>query len=137
MHAKSVYVGCALLIANDIYKSFINAFITVLETKLPVNRFYSFPLESKEGDNIFVFDEQQVLVSDALVAFVDYPSTGLGMEIMIAHRARKDIVFVVNSKNKISGMLEGLIKKYHYPVVYYSNQTPIHDLSKEVLKALE
>ena len=137
MHAKSVYVGCALLSSDDKYKSFIYSFIAVLEMKLSVNRFYSFSPEAKEGDNIFVFDESQVLISDALIAFIDYPSMGLGMEIMIAHRAQKDIVFVVNHENKISRMVEGFIKKYKYPVIRYSNQTPIHDLSEEILKALE
>jgi hypothetical protein len=117
---KSIYVGCALIGSTDEYKKFINEVITILEKSgLKINRFFSFSGVKEDNTNIYLFDRQQVLNSSVLVAFVDFPSTGLGMEIEIATANNKEIIFVAKKGTKVSKMVSHLIRIEGFPFVLY------------------
>ena len=55
--------------------------------------------------NIFARDRAAVEACDIIVADVSRPSTGVGMEVMIAYAARKRIVLVAQKGNTITRML--------------------------------
>lgn len=55
--------------------------------------------------NIFERDRAAVEGCDAIVADVSKPSTGVGMEVMAAHLAKKRIVLVAESGSTITRML--------------------------------
>ncbi len=55
--------------------------------------------------NIFERDRSGVEASDAIVADVSVPSTGVGMEIMAAHYGGKKVVLLVKRGSVVSRML--------------------------------
>lgn len=58
--------------------------------------------------NIFLRDKEAVEGCDVIVADVSKPSTGVGMEVMIAYLARKRIVLVALSGSTITRMLRDM-----------------------------
>jgi nucleoside 2-deoxyribosyltransferase len=64
------------------------------------------PIEvSSHGVNIFDRDRRGAETSDAILADVTEPSTGVGMEIMAAYKAGKRVIAVAKSGSKVSRML--------------------------------
>lgn len=55
--------------------------------------------------NIFLRDKEAVEECDVIVADVSKPSTGVGMEVMMAYLARKRIVLVAQIGSTITRML--------------------------------
>jgi hypothetical protein len=55
--------------------------------------------------NLFERDKRGAEESDALVADVSLPSTGVGMEIMAAHKAGRRVIIVARRGSTISRML--------------------------------
>ena len=132
---NSVYVGCGLTGSSTEYQNFIRKVIESLGEMFNINFFYSFASESK-GDNVFVFDQSQILKSDALIAFIDCPSTELGMEIMMAYEKGKRIVFVANQKSKFSKMVLHFAQTYQLPIIYYEDDVVIPDLVNRISAVL-
>lgn len=65
------------------------------------------PVETKDPGvvNVFQRDRLGVENSDATLADVSQPSTGVGMEIMAAYKARRRIILVAKRGSVVSGML--------------------------------
>ncbi len=65
------------------------------------------PLEGRGADQVNVFQRDRLGVegSDATLADVSQPSTGVGMEIMAAYKAGKRIILVAKKGSIVSGML--------------------------------
>jgi len=136
MKIKSVYVAGALTGASEIYKDFLKAVVLGLETEITVNRFFSFELlinPSIVGENIYVFNDGQILKSDALVAFCDYPSTGMGMEIMMAHQVGKKIIFLHGIDSQPARMLLEFASELGYPILRYSGIESVSDIVRRIL----
>jgi nucleoside 2-deoxyribosyltransferase len=64
------------------------------------------PIETSSGGvNIFDRDRRGAENSDAILADVSEPSTGVGMEIMAAYKAKKRVIVVAKRGNRVSQML--------------------------------
>ena len=61
--------------------------------------------------NIFERDTKGVRAADILIADVTKPSTGVGMEVMLAHTLGKPVVLVAKRESSISRMLLHMEKK--------------------------
>lgn len=61
--------------------------------------------ESLHAENIFERDTNGVKASDLLIADVNLPSTGVGMEIMLAYLLGKPIIVFASYDRKVSRML--------------------------------
>ena len=64
------------------------------------------PIEYSTGSvNVFERDRRGAENSDAILADVSEPSTGVGMEIMAAYKAGKRIITVAKKGSRVSNML--------------------------------
>lgn len=137
---KSVYVAGGLTVAPDSFKSFLKSLMVVLGFRFQVNKFFSFAVledPNLAGRNIHEFDESQVLASDALVAFCDYASTGMGMEIEIARQAGKKIILVYKPNSQPAKILLDFAVRYNTPIVLYSSAEPISDIVARITAKLK
>jgi hypothetical protein len=136
---ESVYVAGGLTGTSDSYKDFLKTVILVFEAKIMVNRFFSLQIlkdPSIDGQNRYLFNQRQVLRSDALVAFCDYPSIGVGMEVMIAHRAKKKIIILHKASLQLAKMPLEFANYFEYPVLPYSSFEPITQIVEKILAKL-
>jgi hypothetical protein len=137
---QSIYVAGGLTEISPDYKILLESVVIALEPLRSVNRFFSLQIKiepSIDGQNRYLFNENQVLKSNALVAFCDYPSTGVGMEIMIAHISGKKIVILHKMKSQLSKMFMEFAESFKYPVLLYSNSEPVTDIVKRFLAELD
>lgn len=70
------------------------------------------PIEGHSGPvNIFERDRLGAESSDAILADVSEPSTGVGMEIMAAFKANKKVIIVAKKGSNVSRMLLQMERK--------------------------
>jgi nucleoside 2-deoxyribosyltransferase len=80
--------------------------------------------------NIFERDTKGVMNSDILVAYVSRPSTGVGMEIMLAHFLGKKVILVSKKGSKISRML---LHMHNKVLVEFQNTREMREMLKKEL----
>jgi nucleoside 2-deoxyribosyltransferase len=88
-------------------------------------------VSTRSSVNIFERDRTGSEEADVMVADVTDPSTGVGMEVMAAYKARRRIILVSKRGKRISTMLEDMDGKER---VEYSNESEIYE---GLLKALQ
>jgi 2'-deoxynucleoside 5'-phosphate N-hydrolase len=82
--------------------------------------------------NIFERDTRGVEESDAIVADISEPSTGVGMEIMTAYKAGKRIIMVARRESVRSGMIRHM---KHKELVEYDKEDEIYANLMRVLSS--
>ena len=80
--------------------------------------------------NIFERDRGGVEASDAIVADVSNPSTGVGMELMAAYFQKKKIIAVAKKGSTVSGMVRHMPGRIE---VVFESDSELYD---ELLSAL-
>lgn len=134
----SIYVGMAL---TDAPEEFRTVFHDELKSKLreipnvEVLDFYWISNSPTGGDDIEVYnlDEQHSQNADLLVAIVDHPSIGLGMEIMLRHATGKPSLFFANKDKRVTRMLTGYLKKNQMNLHRYDNVDEILRVVKDFI----
>lgn len=103
---KKLYVGCSLAHASQDLKKLVPEFKKQLSTA--DNNILEFVGEvaGTEAD-VYKTDIGQVQACDYLIAFVDEPSIGLGMELNEAIRLKKPILCLYTEGKYLSRMLRG------------------------------
>jgi 2'-deoxynucleoside 5'-phosphate N-hydrolase len=81
--------------------------------------------------NIFTRDKAAVEDSDVIVADVSKPSTGVGMEVMIAYHTKKRIVLVAREGSTVTRMLTDMAEAEW---VYFSDEESLLRGLEEKLK---
>jgi len=81
--------------------------------------------------NVFQRDRAGSMSADVLVADVTDPSTGVGMEIMAAYGAGKQVIVVSKRGKRISTMLEDMDRKQW---LQYGDESEIYDGLLRMLK---
>ncbi|MDA4120779.1 MAG: nucleoside 2-deoxyribosyltransferase [Thaumarchaeota archaeon] len=81
--------------------------------------------------NIFERDRHGAEDSDAIVADVTEPSTGVGMELMAAYKAGRRIIVVAKKGNVTSRMLEHMDRK---ETLEYQDESDIYEGLRRLLK---
>lgn len=94
------------------------------------------PLETMSfmGSNRERFLRAQKSITDADIIFADVslPSTGQGMELMLAKQLRKKVVCIAESGSKVSGLILGAFKE----VFYYSSQKELKTFLIETISQI-
>ena len=81
--------------------------------------------------NVFQRDREGATSADVLVADVTDPSTGVGMEIMAAYGAGKEVIIVSKKGKRISTMLEDMDRKKW---LQYGEESEIYEGLVRMLK---
>jgi hypothetical protein len=81
--------------------------------------------------NIFERDKRGAEESDAIVADVSEPSTGVGMELMAAHKAGRRVIVVLKKGKVASRMLQHMDSK---ETVEYQDESEVYDKLRKILK---
>lgn len=135
---KTIYVGMAL---TDAPEEFRTIFHDDLKNKLraipgiKVLDFYWVSHSPTGGDDIEVYNlnEQHSKNADLLVAIVDHPSIGLGMEIMLRHAMGKPSLFFAHKDKRVTRMLVGYLKKNQLDLHRYDNVDEILRIVKDFI----
>ena len=102
---KSLYVGCALTHAPEVFKQDVEDVIATLEEDYRVLKFVgSKPAPPAE---VYSHDIRCVEAADAMLAIVDYPSLGLGWELATAGSLAKPTLAVARFGREVSRMILG------------------------------
>jgi 2'-deoxynucleoside 5'-phosphate N-hydrolase len=90
------------------------------------------PIEQSDPRVVDVFqrDTRATEESDAIVADVTEPSTGVGMELMAAYKAHKKI-FLVVKKGKVTSRM--LLHMDHKETIEYEDEEEIYGLLRRAL----
>lgn len=73
--------------------------------------------------------------SDFILADVSYPSTGQGMELMIAKQLKKPLMLIAQEGNKVSGLIKGAFGKdsiYFYSTIDDAISAINHQFKKNI-----
>lgn len=136
---KSIYVGMALTHAPADYR---DVFQVELKEKLrlipnvKVLDFFWVAHGEHAGTNpeVYQWDKDQTEMADLFIAMIDYPSLGLGMEIMIRHQSNKPVLFFLEQERRASRMLLGLIEQSGNVLHEYQS---VDDIIQVVVDQLE
>lgn len=102
-----IYVGCALVKASQEYRDFVASFKHKLDVEPDIEVLEFIGLDKGTATDVYRHDFAQVQACDAMLAFCDEPSIGLGMEIREAIHCKKPILCLHLAGTPITRMLIG------------------------------
>ena len=125
--ARSKYESCAVILRNAGYEPYLPHQNTDPDLK-----------PDKAMQDVFLDDVQALMSSDAVVAFLDEPSHGVGAEVAICIARKVPIIALVQSNVRVSRFILGMIEKgERSTVVVYSDTSELADiLPKKVSEAI-
>lgn len=140
MSIRTIYVGMALTDAPEEFRtSFHDELKRQLRTlpDVEVLDFFWTSNGPTAGDDVEVYDldHQHASGADLFVAMLDYPSLGLGMELMIRHYESPEAksLFFAGIDRKVSRMVTGYLKRFNQPLYRYSAIEDIVGMVRETL----
>ncbi len=84
----------------------------------------------KSGVNVFVRDMTGAEKSDVIVADITEPSIGVGMEIMVAYKARRRVILLAKKGKVTSRMLNDMDRK---ETIEYTEENEVYAAVRGVL----
>lgn len=102
-----IYVGCALNKAPQGFRDFVANFKRELGNEPDVEVLEFIGLVAGTATDVYRHDFAQVRGCDAMLAFCDEPSIGLGMEIREAIHFQKPLLCLHRAETPITRMLIG------------------------------
>jgi len=131
MRKIKIYVGCVLSEAPQEFQESVEA----LKENLRKEDFDVLDFAWINGapndsvDNIYEYDMRNVSDCDVLVALVDFPSLGLGMELERAYQESKNILAFAHQGKRISRMIVDLLRHYtDTPLLAYAHMDDIPEM---------
>ncbi len=114
---KNVYIACSMIKAKQLDFSLLDILIEFTKSQ-GYNPFVPGKMEDASSKEIFERDMNWLRNSSKIIADVNEPSHGVGMEIMYAYQNEIPIICLLNEKNKpLSRMVEGspntVVLMYH------------------------
>ncbi len=111
----SIYVGMALTTAppefRDIFQKELKEKLRLLPGVTVLDFYWVAHSELGGADvEVYEWDKTQTEQADLFVAIMDYPSIGLGQEIMIRHNTKKPALYFAHTETKISRMFLGFLE---------------------------
>ncbi len=104
---KNVYIACSMIKANQLDFSLLDFLIDFVE-KQGYHPFVPGKMEDASSRVVFERDMNWLKDSTKIIADVNEPSHGVGMEIMYAYKYDIPVICLLNEKNKpLSRMVEG------------------------------
>lgn len=133
MSKPKLYVGCALAHSSQEFKEFISSFKQKIaeETGIEVLEFLG-QVKGTEAE-VYKHDIEQVHSCDFFVAFVDYPSLGLGMELNEAITQNKKPLLFIKQGLVLSRMVKGAHDLGLVRLEQYTDLNHAMDISKEFI----
>ncbi|MCG3215295.1 MAG: hypothetical protein KAS63_01125 [Candidatus Heimdallarchaeota archaeon] len=123
---KNVYIACSMIKSKKIDFSLLD----LIKNWAELQKYSTFvPVKMAEGSPVIVFERDMSWLkgSSVIVADVNEPSHGVGMEIMYAYNHDIPVVCLLDEKNKpLSRMVEG---SPHILLVSYEEEK---DLEKQL-----
>lgn len=124
--SRNVYIACSMIKAQHLDFSLLDLLFNFVQEQ----NFNSFiPGKMKDAPSKVIFDRDMnwLKQSDFIIADVNEPSHGVGMEIMYAYEHNIPVVCLLNTTNKpLSRMVEGS------PHVYLLEYTTEQDLIEKL-----
>jgi len=105
--SKNVYIACSMIKAQQLDFSLLDYLVDYAENQ-NYHPFVPGKMDDASSKVIFERDMNWLKQSDKIIADVNEPSHGVGMEIMYAYKHDIPVICLLNKKNKpLSRMVEG------------------------------
>lgn len=102
-----LYVGCGLTHAPELFAEQVESFKNAIREE--GHEVYDFVgLTDGTPQDVYEWDLRCVRRCDALIGVIDYPATGLGMEVNEALHLQTPTLLVAHEDSKVSRMLIGM-----------------------------
>ena len=125
---KTVYIGMALTNApKDFVDEFYPELCSALEATGNIEIIKFLGLEAGEPLSVHKYDTGCIASADLMVGICDYPSTGLGMEIMHRHNLKKPLLLFSHKDATITRMVIGFAQNEDLPCIKYKTVDDIVD----------
>jgi hypothetical protein len=137
--SQSVYLTGGLVEAPPNYKILLKSVIIALTAKRLTRLSFSFQAligKVVTGENLYSSDREQLLASGAMIAFCDYQSTPMGMEVAMAHEYNKKVILLYDCTKHPSQYVLDFAEFYGYPALSYVSSGPATDIIGKVLAKL-
>jgi hypothetical protein len=135
--AMRIYISGALRGANDLEAARVKYETTArllsregISAYLPHQQTDPYRAWALEPVTVFSQDLQALSESDAILAFLDEPSLGVGAEIVLAVQNRKPVVGVYRNGNIISRFIEGFLISANCSILRYDD---LEDLVNQIV----
>lgn len=134
---ENIYIACSMIKATQLDFSLLDTLIDFVKNQ-NYNPFVPGKMEDAPSKEIFERDIDWLQQSSKIIADVNEPSHGVGMEIMYAYEHDIPVIAVLNEKNlPLSRMVEGNPKTFI--IIYKSKEDLVNNLDKidlDILKIL-
>jgi nucleoside 2-deoxyribosyltransferase len=107
LFSMNVYVGCALKKSSEEYRDFVTEFKSSLQDLPDINVMEFLGLTAGTATDVYTVDLGNVRDCDAMIAMIDEPSIGLGMEIQYATSLKKQLLCLNRTGNDVTRMVIG------------------------------
>ncbi|MCE7742792.1 MAG: hypothetical protein GOP50_10085 [Candidatus Heimdallarchaeota archaeon] len=105
--SKNVYIACSMIKAQQLDFSLLD-YLVEYTKKQNYQPFIPGKMDDAPSKVIFERDMNWLKLSEKIIADVNEPSHGVGMEIMYAYKHDIPVICLLNKKNKpLSRMVEG------------------------------
>ena len=132
---KNVYIACSMIKAKQLDFSLLDYLIRYVENQ-NFNPFVPGKMEDAPSKVIFNRDINWLNQSSIIIADVNEPSHGVGMEIMYAYLHDIPVLCLLNEKNKpLSRMVEG--GPHTHLITYKTKEDLMKELEIVNLKTLK
>ena len=129
MNMSTVYIACSMIKSVGIDFSLLDI-LEVWVTEQQMKPFTPGKMGDTSPEIIFSRDMKKLEESDYIVADVNEPSHGVGMEIMYAYEHDMPVICLLDKKNKpLSRLVEG---SPHVYLIEYENRNDLEEKLKSV-----
>ena len=126
----TIYVGMALTEAPAEFREGFQKELKAGLRELPNVTVLDFVgLENGTPHEVYLHDRKCTTTADLCVFVVDYPSTGLGIEIALREQKRKPSLHFAGHNRRVTRMLLGLLESKPAPLYRYDS---VQDIIKVV-----
>lgn len=131
----TIYVGCGLTQAPEEFIEGIDGLKVELRRVAGIKIIDFIGLKGGTAREVYLHDTRSVMDAGGILAVVDQPSIGLGMEIATAIQYGKPVLAVAHRVSRVTRMIIGAAEDPDNKVVlhYYDNFLEIPKLVTEVL----
>jgi hypothetical protein len=137
---KTIYVGMALTAApvefRDTFQHELKAKLRLLpDVEVLDFSWTKYGPDANSNISVYQLDKENAEKADLCVFILDYPSLGLGMEIMIRDRVKKPSLFFVHKEpiNRTSRMILGYIEETEQSLCFYQSTDEIVSEVREAI----
>lgn len=130
----TVYVGMALTEAPILFRERFRSDLKTVLTDIPDVEIIDFiGLENGTAVDVYEWDRGSVEKVDLCLFIVDYPSTGLGMEIAFRLLTDEPLLIFHKEEARVTRMLTGMCEREGVPIFEYKNMEGIINTVREYI----